>query len=75
MRDLQPLANLTQLERLLVAHSGVRDLTPLANWQALKYLNITDCPVCDVSPLAVMKEHGLVVVGCPVTADYIILRR
>lgn len=50
--DISPLANLSNLEYLLLSETQVSDLTPLAQLTELKYLDLWETPVNDLSPLA-----------------------
>ena len=56
LRDISFLANMPDLEVLIVAMSEVKDLTPLASCPKLNYLELQNTAACDLRPLAGLKE-------------------
>ena len=52
LSDITPLANLTNLENLIIAYSQLSDITPLANLTNLENLIITYSQVSNITPLA-----------------------
>ena len=52
IKDLTPLAKLTQLELLHMPGVPINDLTLIANLTQLKDLTLTSCGIRDISPLA-----------------------
>ena len=50
--DLSGLAELTQLEWLVLVNNQISDITPLANLKRLEHLNLDANVIKDVSPLA-----------------------
>jgi Leucine-rich repeat (LRR) protein len=52
IRDLSPLASLTDLEALYLGLNEIRDLSPLAGLSNLTYLNLYANRVSDVTPLS-----------------------
>ncbi len=52
LSDITPLANLTNLENLIIAYSQVSNITPLANLTNLENLIITYSQVSNITPLA-----------------------
>ena len=56
IKDLTPLAKLTQLELLHMPGVPINDLTPLGNLTQLKDLTLTSCGIRDISPLASLTQ-------------------
>ena len=52
VRDVSPLAGLTNLEALSLSDNQVRDVSPLAGLTNLEYLSLGGNPIQDASPLA-----------------------
>ncbi len=52
--DLSPIANLTQLERLILWSIPQLDITPLASLTTLRELTIAHCDIDDISPLGTL---------------------
>ena len=56
LRDLSPLAALTQLEELSLVGTRVSDLSPLAGLGALRRLDLAETPLADLQPLAGLRS-------------------
>ncbi len=54
--DLSPIANLTQLERLILWSIPQLDISPLANLTNLRDLTIAHCDIVDISPLRTLTQ-------------------
>jgi hypothetical protein len=54
LKDISPLAPLTQLEALDLTVNEITDLAPLAKMTRLRYLALADNAVTDITPLAGM---------------------
>jgi Leucine-rich repeat (LRR) protein len=54
--SLDPLAKLTDLQRINISGTKVKDLTPIRNLNFLEDLNISNCQIQDLSPLRYMKN-------------------
>ena len=54
--DLSPLADLKNLQRLVLYDTPVSDLSPLAELKNLRYLDLSSTQVSDLSPLAELKS-------------------
>ena len=52
--DLRPIANLTQLERLILWSIPQLDIAPLASLTTLRELTIAHCDIDDISPLGTL---------------------
>lgn len=63
IRDLSPLAGLSQLEQLSLKGNRVTDVSPLQQLFALKSLNLVGNTVDDTSPLVDLETHGLAILG------------
>ncbi len=56
LKDISFLANMPDLEVLIIAMSEVKDLSPLANCPKLNYLEMQNTAVGDLRPLSSLKE-------------------
>ncbi|NUS83272.1 MAG: hypothetical protein HOY75_11135 [Streptomyces sp.] len=52
VRDITPLARLTQLRNLRLEHTHVTDIAPLADLTRLSDLSVCDGPLSDLTPLS-----------------------
>ena len=53
---LSPLANLTNLQEMLLGDNQISDLTPLANLRSLKNLWLYNNKISDIKPLASLTD-------------------
>jgi Leucine-rich repeat (LRR) protein len=75
IRDLTPIAQLTQLEKLDLYGNGFSDLRPLAALRRLKSLRLGNCnEVEDLSPIAALTELEDLDASCPSAKDFTVLR-
>jgi len=65
--DLEPLRNLTSLERLYLDNSLVSDLSPLKNLKNLKILDLGRTPVSNIEPVANLDFESLFISFTQVT--------
>ena len=61
--DLSPIANLTQLERLILWSIPQLDISPLANLTTLRDLTIAHCDIVNISPLGTLTQLTNLYIG------------
>ena len=61
VRDISPLAQVTQLRNLHLEHTHVTDIAPLANLTQLSDLSVCDGPLSDLTPLSGLRLDRLFV--------------
>ena len=61
--DLSPIANLTQLERLILWSIPQLDISPLANLTTLRDLTIAHCDIVDIIPLGTLTQLTNLYIG------------
>ena len=71
LKNLRPLAGLSELRSLKVGHSTVDDLRPLAGLQHLQELTLHANPLIDLAPLAGLQRLQELDLSCTSVVDLV----